>query len=146
MPTSPGAREGLIMAAGVLVVTAVLAWRQWAERRSRDLDLSIEDERYYSRRDVRRLLGTTTLALIGFGMLVGSLIEPRKHPVAFLSVWLVVGVLVLVSLALAMLDIFANQAYAQRHRRILIEERRTLLEEELRRHVAGQNGHGEPLP
>lgn len=134
------------MAAGVLAVAAFFSWRQFVERSSRDDDLSGEDADYYARRDFRRLLGTSTLGLIGVGMLAGSLIAPRSHPIAFVSVWLVVGLLVCVSLVLALIDMMANHRYAKRHLRLLLDERRSLVQEELRRHLAKQNGHGDALP
>ena len=140
-----GAREGLVMAAGVLAVTAYFSWRQVAERGSRGENLSVEDAEYYARRDWRRLLGTSGLGLMGLGILVGSLIPPRAHPIAFVCVWLGVGLLVVTSLILALFDIRANRRYADRHHRLLMEERRSLLQQELRHHLAGQNGSGEPI-
>lgn len=143
---SATAREGLIMAVGVLAITSYFSWRQFVDRATRDDELTGEDMDYYSRRDSRRILGISTLGLIGIGMLAGSLIVPRVHPIAFVSVWLIVGLLVCVSLILALLDMMANHRYAKRHLHLLSDERKTLLQEEMQRHLANQNGHGEPLP
>lgn len=145
---SSGAREGIVIASGVLVLTAVFAWRQWAERRSRDEDLSADDLRYFSRRDVRRAIGNVILGVIGIGMIVGSLLNPRvpAHQIPFLWVWLSIGVLALVLIVLALLDWSANLRYAARHRRLLIEERLKLIEDEYKKRTTStstnSNGNG----
>ena len=140
----PGAREGIVVAVGVLVLSAVFAWRQWAERRVRDETLSEEDADYFGRRDSRRWAGTGCLALTGAGMLAGSLIEPTKpNRWAFLGVWLAVLLLVGASLVLAMLDWGANRRYALRVRKLLAEERRAILADEVRRQIAARNANGD---
>ena len=53
---SATAREGLIMAVGVLAITSYFSWRQFVDRATRDDELTGEDTDYYSRRDSRRLL------------------------------------------------------------------------------------------
>lgn len=143
-----GAREGLAIAAGVLALSALLAWRQWRERQSRDdeEDLSAEDALYFARRDYRRWVGTTILALIGAGMFGGSLLDPRANRIAFLAIWLGVGGLVCVSLVLAMIDWSANRGYALRHRKLLIQERRAMIEEEIRRRLARPDANGQGSP
>ena len=140
----PGAREGIAIAAGVLALSAIFAWRQWAERRARDEAMSEEDASYFHLRSSRRWAGTACLGLIGAGMLAGSLIEPTKqNRWVFLGVWLAVSLLVLAALILAMLDWGANRRYALRLRKLLAEERRTILEEEVRRRIAARNANGD---
>ena len=138
-----GSWEGLAIAAGVLALTVIFVWKQWVERRDRETNLSSDDARYYRRKDIRRFFGTSILGLIGIGMVAGSLLNPKTQKLPFLWVWLGVGALVLLSILLAFLDWFANFLFAARHRRLLIEERLGLIEEEFRQRAAGSNGHGE---
>jgi hypothetical protein len=137
-----GAREGLAIGLGVVALAGFFAWRQWVETRTRDNELSVDDARYFKHKDIRRSLGTSVLGLIGIGMIVGSLINPKIQKMPFLWVWLIVGVLVLLSILLALVDWFANFAYAARHRRLLIEERLKLIENEYKNRAAAKNGHG----
>jgi uncharacterized membrane protein (Fun14 family) len=133
-PPTSGSREGLILATGVLILSSIFAWRQWVERVRREEELSVADREYFKRKDRRRFLGTSILALIGIGMAVGSLIDYRASKVAgqrFVAIWVGVAVLVCVSLVLAMIDWVANRDYALRHRRELAEARRALFEKSL---------------
>lgn len=144
---STAARVGLPIAAGVLALAAVFAWRQWVERRTRQDDLSEEDRAYFARKDVRRLLGTTILVLIASGMFVGLSIDPganRAAGQAFVWVWFGVAVLLCVSLVVALIDWTANLGYARRQRKGLIEARRAILEEEIRLRAAPRNGQAGP--
>jgi hypothetical protein len=128
-PATSGAKEGLILATGVLILSAIFAWRQWVERHRREPELSVADADYFARKDRRRFLGTAILALIGIGMVIGSLIDFRASKAAgrlFLAVWVGVSLLVCVSLVFAMIDWVANRDYALRHRRELAEARRAL--------------------
>lgn len=145
-PASPGAREGLAIAVGVLILTAIFLRKQWADRQDRADDLPAEDALYFARRDTRRWAGTAILGLIGIGMFFGSWLEPRVHRLGFLATWIMVGGLVIVSLVLALIDWVANRAYAVRHIQQLAEERRRMLEAEIKRRKMGRdvNGHGEP--
>jgi len=138
-PATAGVSEGLAMSAGVLAVTAMLAWMQWREQKSQDDDLSVDDAHYFARRNQRRNLGTSILGLIGAGMFAGSLFDPRANRWAFLITWLAIGGLVCVLLVLAMFDWTANRAYARRHIRLLAAERRAILEVELKRRALGRN-------
>ncbi len=143
MPSvTSGAREGLVIASGVLLVTAIFAWRQWVERVRREEDLSEADQDHFRRKDWRRFFGTTILGLIGVGMVVGSLLDFRASKAAgqrFLAVWVGIAVLVCVSLVLAMIDWTATRDYALRHRRELAEVRRALFDEEVRLRDAARN-------
>ena len=139
--TFSGSKEGLAIAAGVLALTMIFAWKQWGEWRDREADLSHDDTRYYRHKNIRRALGISILGWIGIGMIVGSLLDPKTEKLTFLWVWLGVGVLVLLSILLAFLDWFANFSFAARHRRLLIEERLKLIEEEYRQKAARSNGH-----
>ena len=77
-------------------------------------------------------------------MLAGSWFDPKANRWAFLATWLAVGGFVCVLLVLAMFDWAANRAYARRHLRLLADELRTILEEEVKRRTSGRetNGHG----
>lgn len=143
-----GVRIGLALAAGLLTLAYAFAWKQKADRQARaGEDLSSEDASYFARRDVRRTAGTIILALIGFGMLAGSMLHPRRQGMLFIGTWLAVGGLVCVSLVLALIDWGANRGFALRHRRMLIEERRALIEAELRRRLGRmRDDNGEAAP
>lgn len=151
-----GAREGLVIATGVLLVSAVFAWRQWVERMNRASGLSEADRDYFRRKDRRRLLGTTILGVIGVGMFVGSLIDFRANKAAgqrFVVIWIGVALLVCISLILALIDWVATRDFAIRHRRELAEARRVLFDQELRLRSLGPHATGgpngsveEPLP
>lgn len=140
MPAAPsGAREGIVIATGVLTLAVAFAWRQWVERRGREGDLGQADEDYFARKDRRRFAGTAILGLIGVGMIVGSLIDHRASKAAgqtFVWIWFGVVALVCISIVLALLDWLACRDYAVRHRDALLHERRVLLEEGLRRRPA----------
>jgi hypothetical protein len=140
--------EGLVLASAILVLAGAFAWRQWVERSRRADILSGADRDYYRHRDRRRVLGTTCLVLIASAMIAGSLIDYRASRTSariFLAIWLGVAVLIGVSLILAMADWMANRAFALRHRRALLAERRALLDDELRRRSAPSNGRGSSL-
>ncbi len=140
-----GVKEGLVLAFVVMTLAAVFAWRQWVERSRRDENLSDEDRDYCLRRDRRRVLGTSCLLLLSAAMIAGCLIDHRASKATarvFLALWLAVALLIGVSLVLAMIDWSANRAFALRHRRALLAERRALLDDEIRRRAAPSNGRG----
>lgn len=140
---SSGVTEGLVLATGALALAAVFAWKQWAERTTRDEDLSGQDRVYFARKDRRRFVGTSILALISAGMFAGLWINPKaglRHGQAFVWIWMSVGLLVCVALVLAFGDWRANLVYANRHRKALIEERRALAEEQERMRSSPANG------
>lgn len=144
-----GSVEGLAIGAGVLVLSALFAWRGRVERSRRDDTLNEVDRSYFAHKDRRRAVGTALLSLIGAGMIAGSRIDYRASRAAgrwFLAVWLGVGVLLIASLVLAMADWVANRRYALRLRRALLEERRSLVADELRRRAYGTNGRGAEHP
>jgi len=140
---SSGMTEGLTITSGVLVLAIVFAWRQWVERRDRVPDLSDDDQRYFSSRDVRRSWGTGLLVLIAAGMFLGLSINPKANRAAgqqFVWVWVGVLVLLCVALVMALLDWQANLTYARRHRREILEARRALIEEEQRLRASTYQG------
>ncbi len=149
-----GLTEGRVIASAVLLIAATFAYRQWAERARRSVELSEADRAHFARKDRRRLLGSFLMGLVSLGMFVGLSLMPTK-PVdrasgkLFAWVWIGVIGLVFVLLTLALIDWLANRAYALRHRRALIEERRAVLEAEVRRRRAGssngQSAPGDPI-
>lgn len=138
--------EELTLAAGVLLVAFFFAARQWAERRSREEELSPEDELHFARKDARRLLGTAIMTVVAVAIFAGSLINPRANRAWGRTFgWIWVGILASVCflLILAFRDWQANLAYARRHRQALNEERRQFLRAELRRLASTGNGRGD---
>ena len=147
MPTpQQTAAVSLAISIGVAVVAAVLAIRQWHERRNRDPDLSEADAVHFARQDRRRGLGVVVMMLLAIGLSVGSRIMPRvgvrANPL-FMETWLGVFLLVLILLVLAMLDWLATRLYARRHRQAMIRERLEILRDEakLRREIEGRDNH-----
>jgi uncharacterized membrane protein len=136
----------LVLFSFILVVAALLGWREWADRRDRPLDLSPEDARHYGHQDRRRVLGLVVLVALAVGLVVGSRI-PHKlgnhtNP-QFLGIWFGVFLLISVLLFLAMVDWLALRVFAHRHRSRIIRERNEILAEEARKRQAlGSNGNG----
>ena len=144
MPTaSPGAILGLILAVMTLAAAAILAYRQWADRRRRGSDLPAADARYFAWQDLRRGTGTALMAALAVGMVIAiRLGPPRDRPAARLlaRTWIGVCALVVAVLALALLDWVATTAYGRRHRRALARQHLAGLEAELRRHAGRRRG------
>jgi hypothetical protein len=138
-----------VLVIGVIVVAALLAVRQWYERRHRETGLSDADARHFARQDFRRAVVGVVLVLLALGVAVGSQL---KHLVAgrpnawFLGVWLAVIGLILVVVWLALLDWIGTWLYARRHRRALIRERIEFLRSERRRRAYRGNGQGPSDP
>jgi hypothetical protein len=136
-----------VLATTVLVVAALLAARQRAERKDRAAELDAVDRRHFARQDLRRFTGVGVMALIGLGIAWGSRIDPKgdeRSKRLFLAVWLVVILLVLLLVVLAFFDLLSTRLYARRHVRALAAERRRVLEAELKTRRAspweGPNG------
>ncbi len=143
------ATASLVLSTVVLIVAALLGWREWRDRRDRDPDLSPEDARHYAFQDTRRFLGIVVMVLLAVGLVVGSRLPIRvggKTNPQFLAIWFGVFLLIFVLLTLAMLDWVALRLFARRHRNQILRERIEILREEKRRREARTdegNGHGE---
>jgi membrane protein implicated in regulation of membrane protease activity len=149
-PAAPEiATASLIMTSVVLLVAALLAWREWVDRRARDPDLSPEDYAHFAGQDARRSIGIVVLVLLAAGVAVGSRTPSRMGNQAnpqFVGIWLGVFVLIFVALSLAMLDWVALRRYAKRQRGQILRERLEILREQARlKKSAGEegNGHGD---
>jgi hypothetical protein len=125
----------LILAGTVLLIAAVLAWREHRDRRRRDPDLVAEDARHFRLQDLRRMFGVAIMALLAVGLVYGSRLDPkaggRTNP-AFVATWLILFVLIFGLLALALIDWIALRLYAGRARRAIARERVEILRDELR--------------
>lgn len=126
---------GLALAVGVIVVALILGIRNETERLRRSGDLSEADARHFRRQDSRRRRVGILLALTGGLMITGLLMRPRTADLARLwgVIWLAVGVVVILTTILAVIDWFAIQAYANRGRRRLVRERLEAIQAERQR-------------
>lgn len=142
-PDRRDAEIGLLLAAFVVFIAAVLAYRQWSDRRRRDIDLTGAEAVYYSRQDLRRWLGVLVMTLLAVGLGVGTriphLVGGRTNPM-FVQVWLGVFLLIFALLLLALLDWFATRHYAYRHRREILHERDETLRDVMRPRTYPSNG------
>ncbi len=136
MPSAQtGTTVGLAIAAAVLALACFFLYRQWVEIRKRETDLTEADRVYFTRKDSRRLLGSILMMLVSVGMTAGVIVNPYRNRASgrlFGYIWLGVASLVCMLMVLAMIDWLANRDYALRHRRELINERKAILEAELR--------------
>ena len=141
---------GAALAIAVAAVAVALAWWQVRERSRREDDLDEDDVAHFARQDARRWLVSTVMILLAVGLLVGTRIHPgvRGRPnVAFLRIWIAVGLLVLSLLGLAMLDWVATRFYARRHRDAIHRARLSIFEAEIRRRarIRDANGHHDAI-
>jgi len=139
----------VVLSSFVLLVAALLGWREWGDRRDRNPDLSPEDARHFGHQDTRRSMGIAVLGLLAVGLVIGSRIPSRignKANPQFLGIWFGVFLLILFLLSLAMIDWLALRLFARRHRNEILRERIEILKEENRlkkaRNTDG-NGHGD---
>jgi hypothetical protein len=145
------ATASLVLSTIILLIAALLGWREWRDRRDRAPDLSPEDARYFAYQNARRSLGIVVLVLLAVGLVVGSRVPTRvdnKTNPQFLGIWLGVFLLIFVLLALAMVDWVALRLFARRHRHELLRERIEIIQEEKRRREALRddgNANGEIL-
>src|SRR4051812_19723769 len=108
MPPAPDITSAsLVLSSVVLIVAALLGWREWADRRVRDPDPSAEDRVHFATQDARRSTGIVILVLLAVGVAIGSRtpirVDQRANPL-FVGIWLGVFVLIFVILLLAMFD------------------------------------------
>ncbi len=146
-PDRRDAEIGLLLSAFVVFIAAVLAHRQWRDRRHRDVDRDGAEAAYYSRQDIRRWLGVVVMTLIALGLGVGvripHIVGGRTNPL-FVQVWLVVFLLIFALLLLALLDWYATRRYAYRHRREMLHERDETLRDVMRPRQHPNNGRRGP--
>jgi hypothetical protein len=140
------ATASLLLSSFVLVVAALLGWREWVDRRDRSMELSPEDARHFGHQDRRRTVGLVVLVLLAIGLLIGSRVPHKlgnhSNPV-FLGIWFAVFLLIFILLALAMIDWVALRIFARRHRGQILRERIAILQEEAsRRKSRGIDGNG----
>jgi hypothetical protein len=154
---------GISLAVLLVVVAVSFAFkqRQTLARLRHDTGLSLDDRRYLYRQVVRRLLSCLLLLalaafLVGWFFLESGFegMEPIEPGAAVTdsakdSLWLrayyVIGGLLLLMavMALAVVDLLATARFGARHRRLLEEDRRAVLQaevERLRRERHGLNG------
>ncbi len=146
-PERRDAAIGLLLAAFVILIAALLAYRQWSDRRRRDVDLPEDEAAYFVRQDVRRWLGAFVMLLLALGLAVGSRIPHivgTKANALFVRVWLGVFALIFALLLLALLDWFATRRYASRHRRAMLRERDETLRDVMHPRPYPNNGRGGP--
>ena len=115
----------LALAAGLSLISLFLGLRQWYEWKARESELSVADQRHFSRQDLRRGTGVAVLLAIALLVLAGSRVEPQlqgRSNLLFLQIWVAILALILVLLILALADWAATRTYARRHRRELLRE------------------------
>ena len=136
----------LVLSSFILLVAALLAWREWVDRRDRALELSPEDARHFGHQDTRRSLGLVVMVLLAVGLIVGSRVPHKlgnQTNSQFLAIWLAIFLLISLLLFLAMVDWLALRIFARRHRGQILRERIEILKEEARRrNRQGSDGNG----
>jgi drug/metabolite transporter superfamily protein YnfA len=163
MPADPPADASgpisLALAGLVLVAAAFLAWRQWRDVRTRPADLPPLDRNHFARQDLRRVVGTIVLALLGVAIAFGGQMPHMINGQAntkFIQLWAGVAFLIAALLMLAMLDWISTRLYFKRHRQRLTNEGLSIVEAELRLklemqrrrpdHFDGRGPNGYPHP
>ena len=140
----------LALALCVLFAAGFLGWRQWREASNRPADLSPADASYFNRQDLRRLVGTIVLIMLGLALAFGGGLSPKVNGrvnVKFFQLWSGVVFLILIILILATLDWISTRLYARRRIHELAREGIALVEQQLRlkaeihRREHGGNGH-----
>jgi UDP-N-acetylmuramyl pentapeptide phosphotransferase/UDP-N-acetylglucosamine-1-phosphate transferase len=137
------------MSSGVLLVAGFLGWKEWRDRRNREIDLTPEDAHHFRHQDTRRAMGIVVMALLAISLVVGSRLPPKlgnKTNPQFVAIWLGVFVLILFLLALALVDWVALRVFARRHRNQILRDRIELLKPENRKkkpEASNGNGHAD---
>ena len=147
MPPAPDiTTASLVLSSVVLIVAALLGWREWSDRRSREPGPAPEDRAHFVAQDARRSVGIVVLVLLALGIAIGSRTPIRLDHLAnplFVAIWLGVFVLIGMLLSLAMFDWIALRRYAHRQRSRILRERSEMLREHARlKNSAGPGGNG----
>ena len=124
----------LALATLILLVAALLGYREWLDRLGRPSSIDPEDHDHLRRRDRRRSLGLSILCLLALGILVGSRLPIRLGLRAnpwFLGVWLGIFVLILGLLALALVDWVDLRRYAQRKKTAIRRDHLTIIQAQI---------------
>ena len=126
----------LILAAVILIVAALLGYREWLDREARFPDLSAEDISHFQRRDRRRSLGLSILCILALGIVVGSRTPIRvglhTNP-WFLGIWLAIFGLIFVLLGLAFIDWVELRRFAQRKKTAIGREHHSSIQTQIDR-------------
>ena len=124
----------IALAAVVLLVAALLGYRERHDRRGRPDEQTGDDRDHFARRDRRRSWGLSILCLLALGVLVGSRTPPRlgigPNP-WFLAIWFGIFALIISLLALALVDWFDLRTYARRKKSAIGREQLAILQTEL---------------
>jgi ABC-type Fe3+ transport system permease subunit len=145
----------------LLAFAAYTGWKQWLAllQINADTSLSPEDLRHYRRQATRRLINAALMvalaALLGVALSLGGraeeLGERRQAAIArgeelvlspedvqfknlYATVWIGVLLLLLVVILGAGVDYMATRRYGRRHYQIIQDERRAMIQDELRRY------------
>jgi uncharacterized membrane protein len=155
---------GLVLV--LIVFGAYTAWKQWLALRTTNADpaLSDEDREHFRKQAARRLTGAVLMFALA-GVLVGAFfIEGRAQELAdknqalldrgekptlnpedrqfgefYATVWIIVLLILLVLITLAGMDYLAIRRYGRRHYQVIRDERRAMIQEELRRYRREQS-------
>lgn len=124
----------LALAGVILLVAALLGYREWVDRRGRSPRPSPEDRDHFRRRDRRRSVGLSILSLLALGVVVGSRTpiraDGRPNPV-FLGLWLLVFALIAALLTLALVDWYDLRRYARQKKAAIGREQLSILQAEI---------------
>lgn len=141
------ATTSLVLSSFVVLVAALLAWKEWCDRRARAVELTPEDSLHYFHQDTRRSMGIAVMGLLAVGLVVGSRTPTRLGNRAnpqFLVIWLGVFLLIALLLLLAMIDWLALRGFARRQRSQILRERIEIIREEQRlKKARGIDGNGQ---
>jgi heme exporter protein D len=143
-PANDPGTSGHMLALGIVMIALFLGLRQWYEWKARGPELSEKDRSFFRHQDARRLAGLILLGMLAVEIWAGSRIPYRNanrpNP-AFVLIWLMVGIELIILLLLAMVDLLQTKNYARRQRRSMILERLRML-----RDARHQGGVGQSPP
>lgn len=124
----------LALASVVLLVAALLGYREWLDRQARPAEMPLEDVAHFHQRDRRRSTGLSVLCILALGIVIGSRTPIRvgmqPNPL-FLAVWLIIFGLILMLLSLSMVDWLDLRRFARRKKKAIGREQLALLQSEI---------------